>query len=208
LRGAAWRGARPSPSPSSSSPPLRPCPSRVREPRALRSASGDRSAGVSIRALLARRQRNADQGIISRRERSRGAKIDHVAMVRAVRNGTERNGTERNGTARHGPASLIPSADQKGKKRNDQAAAAAAAAMTTTTTTTAARATFGLDNYPRVIVYTLYTSGPAITRFYTQTTLGGASASRVERYRVSIRSRGQESGGDRSAKIWILLPPV
>jgi len=41
-------------------------------------------------------------------------------MVRAVRNGTERNGTERNGTARHGPASLIPSADQKGKKRNDQ----------------------------------------------------------------------------------------
>jgi len=38
---------------------------------------------------------------------------------------------------------------------------------TTTTTTTVARATFGLDNYPRVIVYTLYTSRPAITRFYT-----------------------------------------
>ncbi|KYN37297.1 hypothetical protein ALC56_08354 [Trachymyrmex septentrionalis] len=53
-------------------------------PRRSVSFRGDRSAGVSI----AVRRRNAEEGIISRRERSRGAKIDHVVMVSP--SGTER----------------------------------------------------------------------------------------------------------------------
>lgn len=70
-----------------------------------------------------RRIQRADEGIISRRGsdgRSRGAKIDHVAMVKSVRNGTERPG----------PAPLIPPTDQKGKKRNDEVPTHAARYLT------------------------------------------------------------------------------
>lgn len=71
---------------------------------------GDRSAGRIDRSVAD--VQRADEGIISHRRgsgRARGAKIDHVAMVKSIRNGE-----------RPGPAPLIPPADQKGKKRNVQ----------------------------------------------------------------------------------------
>nr|XP_012232832.1 PREDICTED: uncharacterized protein LOC105678238 [Linepithema humile] len=106
---------------------------------------GDRSASVSI----ALRRRNADEGIISRRERSRGAKIDHVAMVSP------------SGTERPGPAPLIPPADQKGKKRNDEVPTHAARYLTGQSISLSREIIPGgggescircPDNYPRVIV--------------------------------------------------------
>jgi len=83
---------------------------------------------------------------------------------------------------------------------------------TTTTTMTVARATFGLDNYPRVIVYTLYTSRPAITRFSRRR----PSAVRARRASSVIGYRFDRAGKEAAAivprrhwaKIWILLPPV
>ncbi|KYM89621.1 hypothetical protein ALC53_01933 [Atta colombica] len=111
---------------------------------------GDRSADVSI----AVRRRNAEEGIISRRERSRGAKIDHVVMVSP------------SGTERPGPAPLIPPADQKGKKRNDEVPTHAARYLTGQSISLSREIipggddddgenhTFGPDNYLRV--YRLY----------------------------------------------------
>jgi len=112
---------------------------------------GDRSADVSI----AVRRRNAEEGIISRRERSRGAKIDHVVMVSP------------SGTERPGPAPLIPPADQKGKKRNDEVPTHAVRYLTGQSISLSREIipggdddddgenhTFGPDNYLRV--YRLY----------------------------------------------------
>lgn len=135
---------------------------RASRPSHAVSFRGDRSASVSI----ALRRRNADEGIISRRERSRGAKIDHVAMVSP------------SGTERLGPAPLIPPADQKGKKRNDEVPTHAARYLTGQSISLSREIIPGgggdgescircPDNYSRVIVYTFYRSSHDNAFLYT-----------------------------------------